>query len=494
MNSTTRLQAFTVSAIGALALAATFPKVGAVWLAPLGAAALFWAWQGSSLKRSVLLGWFAGEIFFAITFAWWSSTIVHYVGVLAYLAVLAGAAIEATAWALAGVLVSLAYRNLKPAVAPLAAAAAFAFCEWFRSVGLIGAPLAQLGYTQAGTPLRIFAAYGGTYGITFVICLTGAYLADAVRRRRVAPLAVTVGALAAAWIACWAWWPAKTLAPATIPVAAIQGNVAQSLKWSPAAFALAVERYIAMTHEAAAGRPDLIVWPETVITTDLSRDPALAMRISASARDARSTVIAGSLYSQNGALYNALYFFAPDGGVTIYRKRQLVPFAESFPGRTFLWWLPYVGTLGGGFASGDVDGVYTTTALRVAPLICWESAFSDLAFQQVRRGAQLFVVSTDDGWFGTSAGPYQHAEIARLRAIEYGTYVVRAAATGISGIIAPDGSWSTRIGLDRQAVAVANVGPPVRTPFATLGPTFVATVLAAIYAICLFFGRRREDL
>jgi apolipoprotein N-acyltransferase len=480
--------------IGALALAAAFPKVGAVWLAPLGAAALFWAWQGASWKRAVLLGWFAGEIFFAITFAWWSSTIVHYVGAFAYLAVLAGAAIEATAWAVAGALAALAYRYVKPGLAPLAAAAAFAFCEWLRSVGVIGAPLAQLGYTQADTPLRVFAAYAGTYGVTFVICVLGAYLADAVRRRSAVPLAVSAGALALAWVACWAWWPARTLAPATIPVAAIQGNVAQSLKWSPAAFKLAVERYLEMTRAAAAQRPQLVAWPETVITTDLSRDPDLAARISASARDARSTVIAGSLYSRDGALYNALYFFAPDGGVAVYRKRQLVPFAESFPGRAFLWWLPYVGTLGGGFESGDVDGVYPTTALRVAPLICWESAFSDLAFQQIRRGAQLFVVSTDDGWFGTSAGPYQHAEIARLRAIEFGTYVVRAAATGISGIVAPDGTWSTRVGLDRQAIATANVGLPVRTVFASVGPTAVSLLFAAIYAGCLIFGRARENL
>jgi apolipoprotein N-acyltransferase len=153
-----------------------------------------------------------------------------------------------------------------------------------------------------------------------------------------------------------------------------------------------------------------------------------------------------------------------------------------------------VGTLGGGFESGDVDGVYPTTALRVAPLICWESAFSDLAFQQIRRGAQLFVVSTDDGWFGTSAGPYQHAEIARLRAIEFGTYVVRAAATGISGIVAPDGTWSTRVGLDRQAIATANVGLPVRTVFASVGPTAVSLLFAAIYAGCLIFGRARENL
>ncbi len=77
---------------------------------------------------------------------------------------------------------------------------------------------------------------------------------------------------------------------------------------------------------------------------------------------------------------------------------------------------------------GRIDGVYPTNALAIAPLICWESAFADLAYAQMRKGAQLLVISTDDAWFGTTSGPYMHAQIAQLRAIETGAYVVRAAA------------------------------------------------------------------
>ncbi len=93
-----------------------------------------------------------------------------------------------------------------------------------------------------------------------------------------------------------------------------------------------------------------------------------------------------------------------------------------------------------------------TRALTIAPLICWESAFADLAYAQLRNNAQLLVVSTDDAWFGRRRDPYMHAQIAQLRAIESGAYVVRAAATGISGIIAPNGTWLARSALDRQTV------------------------------------------
>ncbi len=123
----------------------------------------------------------------------------------------------------------------------------------------------------------------------------------------------------------------------------------------------------------------------------------------------------------------------------MYDKRQLVPFAEWFPGRAFLSWLPYIAALNGGLTPGQNRRRLRNDCAPIAPLICWESAFADLAYAQVRRGAQLLVISTDDAWFGKTSGPYMHAQIAQLRAIETGAYVVRAAATGMSGIIAPDG-------------------------------------------------------
>jgi apolipoprotein N-acyltransferase len=468
-----------------LALAAAFPKIGASWLVPFGTAALFWIWQDASWKRAALLGWFAGLIFFAADFAWVGHTIGRYIGLLGPFIALGPALIEAPFFALAGALASIAYAHMRPNVAPLGAAAAFTLCEWLRSVGVLAAPFDQLGYTQADTPLRAVAAYAGTYGITFLLCVLGAYLADALRRRTWQPLAITVATAAIASLLAWIAWPARHLAPPTIPVAAIQGNIAQSFKWSPRALNVAISRYTAMTRKAGIAKPRLVVWPETVITTELDADPVLFGRFSKLARRIDATIVAGSLAAGPGALYNSLYIFSPRGGYLVYDKRQLVPFAEWFPGRSFLSWLPYVGTLNGGLTPGRSDGVYQTTALPIAPLICWESAFADLAYAQVRRGAQLLVVSTDDAWFGTTSGPYMHAQIAQLRAIESGAYVVRAAATGISGIIAPDGRWQSRSRLDRRSIVAGRVGPRVATLFSEIGPTTIALLLAALYLALL---------
>ncbi len=480
-----------VAAGAAVALAAAFPKTGAAWIVPLGTAALFWVWQGASWKRAAVLGWFSGIIFFAIAFDWIGHTVGNYIGAYGPFLMFGPAIVEAPFWGFAGIACALAYRCARPAVAPLAAAAAFTVFEWLRSIGLLAVPFDQLGYTQAGSPLRAIAAYAGTYGITFALCVLGAYGADAVRRRTWRPFAVCAIAVAAATAAAWIAWPARHLPPPTTRVVAIQGNIAQSLKWN--SLGLAISRYSMLTRIASPRRPQLVVWPETVITTDLNRYPALLRSFLDLSREIGTTIVVGSVDVTREAAYNALFILQPDGTYQVYRKRQLVPFAESFPGRSFLGWLPYVGQLSGRFGTGKLDGVYRTTALPIAPLICWESAFADLAHAQIADGAQLLVVSTDDAWFGNTSGPYMHAQISQLRAVETGAYVVRAAATGISGIIAPDGTWQKRSAMEETVAIEGVVGPRVITAFSRIGPTPVAIVLIASYALVLGVSAMRRD-
>ncbi|MBV8639336.1 MAG: apolipoprotein N-acyltransferase [Candidatus Eremiobacteraeota bacterium] len=496
MLSSERARSAGVAALGAILLALAFPRTGIAWVAPLGAAALFLAWEGASWKRSFAIGWFAGWIFFTISFWWWTTTIQTVVGSLAYAAVIVAAAIEAFAFGAAALLGYVARTRALPALAPLATAAAFAIMEWMRSIGPIGVPFAQLGYTQAGTPLRALAAYIGTNGVTFVLCVVGAYAADAVARRTWRPFAVAVATIAAATIVAWGAWPARDVTPPSIPVAAVQGNITQTLKWQPGALQEAIDRYESMTHTALARDPKLIVWPETVIAIangGLNQRPDLLNAFTDLARQGNTTLVAGSLNLRNDSFYNSLFLFTPQGLTGTYDKRQLVPFAEHFPGQQWLWWLPYIGELNGHFAEGNGAFVFPTTAgVTIGPLICWESAFADLAYAEVHSGAQVLVVATDDAWFGTTSGPYQHAQIAQLRAIEAGEYVVRAAATGISGVIAPDGTWQARAPLEEQRVVFGMVGKPVGSVFSHIGPTFVWIAMLLAYVFLIFVpGRRR---
>lgn len=476
----------------AIVLALAFPKANVEWLAVLGAAALFWIWRRASWKRAFLLGWLAGVIFFGITCSWFAHTVGAFVGPFAPLIVLVPALIEGFFFGLAGIATAVAAKRAPAALAPLACAAAFVAFEWLRSIGFLGMPFMQLGYSQAGTPLRIFAAYIGTYGVTFVVTTIGAYLADAIARRTWRSIVPAYAAIAIALIAAWAFWPARHAPPPTMRVAAIQGNIAQAIKWVPGSVQLGVSRYLAQTRAVAAFHPQLVVWPETVIPEVLNHDPAALTRFGDLARGMRATLVVGAQEVRDGRLYNALYVLGPAGDLRgTYEKRQLVPFAESFPARDALSWLPYVSELGGAFSSGTANAVYDAGPLRFAPLICWESAFADLAHAQVRDGAQLLVISTDDAWFGDTAGPYMHAQIAQLRAIENGMWVVRAAATGVTGIISPTGDYVRSAPFEQRANVAGLVGAPAGSPFAVLGPLPIALACMLLYLLLVVPGRKR---
>ena len=255
----------------------------------------------------------------------------------------------------------------------------------------------------------------------------------------------------------------------------------------------AVARYEALTLAAAPQHPTLVLWPETVILTALNQQPQLIARFAQLARRVRAELVVGTLIVDAGGQYNVLYSFRPDGGIDgIYRKRRLVPFAEHLPLASALSWIPWTREIAH-YATGTDDGILTVGGMRFAPVICWESAFSGLLRRDVARGgADAFLIATDDAWFGTTAGPYQHAEIAQMRAIETGRWIVRAASTGISGIVAPDGRYRHASSLGERALVTGDVGPPVATVYDALGENAVAAFLLLLYVAVVAVGTRRR--
>jgi apolipoprotein N-acyltransferase len=478
---------------GAALMAFGLPPANVALLTFVGAALLFWAWLALSVGRAFLAGWLAGTIYFAAAFSWFGETAGAYIAPFGFALVLAPAVIEGFAFAVTGALVALAAGRADARFAPLAGAAAFAVLEWLRSNGPLAVPFGNLAYTQVQTPLAPLGAFVGSFGVTFAVCVLAAYAASALLGRGVpgtrAAVATAYMAVLASVAAAWLLWPARHAPPPTVHVAAIQGNIPQGVKWIRASFDLANARYEAMTREAALAHPALILWPETVVTIDLNLDPPLVAHIGALARASHAELIVGAKQLTPRGEYNALYYFRPDGGLeAIYGKRRLVPFVEALPAPWLLGRLP-VASLVSRFLSGTWTGVTNVAGLRFAPMICWESAFDGVAHEAVRDGAQAFVVATDDAWFGETAGPYQHAQIAQMRAIETGAWVLRSAATGISGIIAPSGRYTRESRLNQVAIVTGIVGRPATTLYASLGALPIGAGLALLY-IALVARRR----
>lgn len=489
----TPLVPWAAAAAGAALMTFGLPLANVAPLTFVGAALVFWAWLGLSPGRAFLAGWLAGTIYFAATFSWFGETAGAYVAPFGFTLVLGPALLEGFAFAVTGALVAFAARRAEPTLVPLAAAAAFAALEWLRSSGPLALPFGNLAYTQASAPLAPLGAFVGSFGMTFAVCVLAAYAAFALRERgrpgALFAAATAYMAVLVAVAAAWFFWPARGAPPPTVRVATIQGNIPQTVKWIRATFELANARYESLTRSAAAARPALILWPETVVTIDLNLDPRLIAHIGSLARAANAELIVGAKQLTPEGEYNSLYYFRPDGTLdAIYQKRRLVPFVEALPAPWFFGHFP-AAALVSRFLSGTWTGVKTVDGIRVAPMICWESAFDGAAHEAARDGAQALLVATDDAWFGETAGPYQHAEIAQMRALETGMWVLRAAATGISGIVAPTGRYTQQSALDRVAIVAGSIGRPARTLYASIGALPIGLGLLLVYVAIV--ARRR---
>jgi len=360
--------------------------------------------------------------------------------------------------------------------------------EALRTVGELGFPWCLSGAAWLQTPLTPLAAAAGELGLGAVTALTAAALAGlasagsaragaepsaAGRRRRTpaAALALSVAA-AAAWLALGLGVrgaPTSDRGPA-LRVAAVQADVSLHDKWFDATAATTTAPYTELTAEAARGGADLVVWAETAVPAYLMQDRRLLAWVRAVADTNDVFLYTGYPDTGLGAdnrqqRTNGSGLFDPQGQlIDRYAKHHLLPFGERMP---FQRWLPWLGRLDLGQAEwtpGAAPQPMTVApgdgrSLRIAGLICYESIFPSLARQAARDGAQALVNITNDGWFGKTAGPVQHAERARRRAAETGLPVVRCANNGISFITDGRGAVRARAGLGGRAVVAADVAP-----------------------------------
>jgi apolipoprotein N-acyltransferase len=263
----------------AFVLHLAFPRAGLPWLAPLALAGLFAAWMTLTPRAAACVGYAAGIVYFALDFSWFGESVGALLGPFGFLLDLGPAVVEALAFALAGAITALAAKRLDGIWIAVVGAAGFTLAELLRSSGLLGVPLYQIGAAFVETPLAPLAAFGGVYTLTFVVALVGGVLGVAAvdrTRRAVAGAGLVIFALVLLCASAWSAWPARRLGPATLRVAAVQGNIRQSVKWEPGALPQAVDRYTELTAGLQSFKPAFVLWPETVIATDLLIAPAQA--------------------------------------------------------------------------------------------------------------------------------------------------------------------------------------------------------------------------
>jgi len=292
------------------------------------------------------------------------------------------------------------------------------------------------------------------------------------------------------------------VANTSLKIRIVQANVDQAHKWRPENSVEIFDDYLALT-KSGGGRGlegiGLVVWPETAVPFFLADAPDALAAIGNVLPEGTSLVVGSARLEENRddsgrliseRIYNGLLVLDDKANIVgSYDKIHLVPFGEYLPFQDFMESLGMMQLTGvrGGFSAGSGPRLLSIPgAPPASPLICYEIIFPDAVTEPNNRPGWLLNL-TNDAWFGTSAGPYQHFRQAELRAIEQGLPVVRAANTGISAIIDPYGRVVAALGLEQEGVVdgmLPRASPP--TLYARWGRLIEA--LALLFALCGWVG------
>ena len=380
-------------------------------------------------------------------------------------------------------------------------AAAWVLAEMLRGVLFTGFPWNLLGTAWAFHPVPLqLASVIGVHGLSLLTVLL-AGLPLLARRRALAGGA----AILALWMGFGVWrLEATPPAETAVRLVLVQGNVAQDLKWDPAQRMPIFQRYLTLSADAAQAEADahpnspvLVIWPETASPFLLAQDPD-AIRMASEALPPGGILLAGTVraeWAPDGrltSLYNSLVGLDAGGGILgIFDKSHLVPFGEYMPLGGII---PIRMVMGGAdFMAGPGPAPLPLPGGIPAPgpLICYEVIFSGRVVGRERPGWLLNV--TNDAWFGTSAGPYQHEAAARLRAVEEGLPMVRAAQTGISVVFDAVGRQRARLPLGASGTLGTALPESLTvTPFSYFGLWIPGVLMAALLASGGWRNRLRQ--
>ncbi len=485
-----------LSAAAGVALSCAYAPLSWFPLAIIAPAAVLLSWRRRAPRAAALDGWIFGFAHFATSFYWVyyslhdfgeapaalaiAATLLFVATLAVYFAALAWAVAFAARFVRAAPLCLLLYPSL------------WTLSEWLRGVLLTGFPWNFAGQAIVDSPLAgVLPVFGATGASWLAIFLAGC-LALAFSRR--AARAVAAGAFVAASAAGAASALLEWTVPAgeRVEVALVQGNVEQNLKFDRNNFRRIVETYRGLSARALGA--GLVLWPETAVPAyyDLIEED-LAAPLGDEIREAGGEFVLGAFVrDEDGGAYNALVKVASPPQV--YRKRHLVPFGEYLPLRGLLdffkaWILIPMSDL----KAGRDRPLMRVGEHDVGVSICYEVSFASEIMDALPEAAYLINVS-NDSWFGDSTAPYQHLQLARLRAAETGREMVRATSTGVSAFIDHEGNVVERSRQFAEQLVTATIEPRRgRTPYSVWGDAPVlAWSLLAVFGLAVTAVRRRK--
>jgi apolipoprotein N-acyltransferase len=424
-------------------------------------------------SRAALLGLTTGFVYFAGTVYWITRVMVVYGGLSLPVAILVNLALIAYLALFPAIFAMVTARLVAAGGTPMLMSAPLVWVatELGRTRLFTGFPWVLLGYSQVETlPIAQVASLFGVYGVSALVASVSAALAilmlARVGRERTArtPLVVVVATVAVVvvWGSLRIHSGRLVSGGEPVRVGLIQGNVSQDERWGDQRASQIFRDYLTMSQRAADKGATFILWPESAMPFRFAENLASAEVVRGLARGNHATLLFGSdQVDRTGAdnrWYNSAYVVGPDGNTrAVYQKIHLVPFGEYVPLKNLFFFASRLVEAVSDFSPGTSATLLPVGDRYASTAICYEVVYPDLVRQFVAGGSQLLTTITNDAWFGETSAPYQHFAQASMRAIENGRYLVRAANTGISGIVDPYGRVLARGGLFAPDVIVGDV-------------------------------------
>jgi apolipoprotein N-acyltransferase len=512
VQATMAMLTYGLALVSGVLLALSFPRFGHPAFAWIALVPLLVALSGRVDTRrtgssfgAFKLGLVTGVTYFVGTIYWTGTVLQGFGGLpvpLAYLAMLLLALYLALFPALTAVIVARLLQGAGPR-AFLLVPVVWVSTEFLRGYLFGGFPWVPLGNSQVTVlPVAQLASVTGVYGLSALVAFVNGSLAWGVLSRgRERLVAVAVAVLV---VAATGTWGALRIADGTLTrqgtavrIGLIQGNIAQEDKWNPSEARRIFTTYIAMTRDAVRRGAEFVIWPESSTPFMFEEDTVGGEMLRSLAREVRVPILFGSdqveQTSEGMRLFNSAFLLTPEGTTAaVYRKIHLVPFGEYIPFKQWLYFVsPLVDRLAE-FAPGTSTVMLPIGEHNVTTAICYEVVYPSLIRDAVLKGSTLLTTITNDGWYGYSSAPYQHFEMASMRAIEQGRYLARSANTGISGIVDPYGRVVQQSAIFEQIGLVGNARIlTARTMYAELGDlvVWVSMLLTVIAVIGVKFGR-----
>jgi len=443
-----------------------------------------------SPKTASLRGYLFGLGLFGFGVSWVYVSVARFGGATVFEAILI-TALFVGFWALFPALTAYLFSKLNRQVNLFLLPSLWVLVEYLRGEWILnGFPWLQVAYSQLDTPLAGYIAVVGSYGTGFMLLMTACLIASFIINRKL----IFIFGLLIIWGLAYHLKTQQWTQPLAKPfqVTLLQGNISQDQKWLPKNAEKTMRLYAQMTAEHWDSA--VIIWPETAIPAFYHKVqdnylPSLAKQ----ARKQQTDLVVSLPMRNEGKIYNSVITLGKKFG--IYRKNHLLPFGEYMPLQ------PLSGAILsrlkirlGQFTSGGFNQpLLEAGGYAFITSICYEDVFGSESIRQLDKAAYLVNV-TNDAWFGDSLEPHQHMQIARMRALESGRYLLRATNTGLTGIVNPKGKLIKQAPLFKTTALTGMIEPMTGlTPYAKWGDKPVLVIILLWGVALVFFSFKKYD-